>query len=278
MNALFKIVLNTFLFSLLLGCNQNTKTEDAAEKERKTIEMITDYGTMKIELYDETPLHRDNFINLAKHKAYDSVLFHRIIKDFMIQAGDPDSKKAKENDSLGEGDVPYKVAAEFNTNLFHKKGVLAAARDDNPEKASSGMQFYIVKGKVFNDSTLLNAEKRINQFNAKSFFEDSNSEKSLLDSLRYATETRNLDRYNFFIDSLLQLAKMEKGFETYTIPKDQRTAYKTIGGTPHLDQNYTVFGEVVQGIEVLDSIVNVQTGDLDRPVTDLRIRTIRVLE
>ena len=143
------------LLLILVSCNLNKATKKIEEEEkRKTVEMITDYGTITIELYNETPLHRDNFIKLAKENAYDSVLFHRVIKKFMIQGGDPDSKNAKVNDTLGEGDVSYTIKAEFNPNLFHKRGVLAAARDGNPERASSGMQFYIVQGKIFNDSLL----------------------------------------------------------------------------------------------------------------------------
>lgn len=278
MNPIFKFALTAIFLLGIISCNQKIKKPDVIKKERKTLEMVTDYGTMLIELYDETPLHRDNFINLVTHKAYDSVLFHRIIKDFMIQAGDPDSKLTKANDSIGEGDLPYKVAAEFNTALFHKKGALAAARDNNPERASSGMQFYIVQGKTFNDSTLKKAEERINQFNAKEYFKDDSAQKQLLEAIDHATQTRNLEHYQFYMDSILSLAIIEKGFKSYTIPEDQRLIYKKIGGTPHLDQNYTVFGEVVKGIEVLDSIAKVATGALDRPLNDMRIQKIRLLD
>jgi len=268
-SSIYKLGLPVLLVLLVWSCNEVKKEAALVENQRTKIEMVTDYGTMIIELYNETPLHRDNFVNLSKHKAYDSILFHRVIEDFMIQAGDPDSKTAKENDTLGEGDVPYKVAAEFDTTLFHKKGVLAAARDDHPEKASSGMQFYIVQGRVFTDSTLINAEKRINQYNAKSFFEKNGGQKSVLDSAQHAIDIRNIDRFNFYMDSLLSLAKTEKDFKPYSIPENQRAVYKSVGGTPHLDQNYTVFGELVEGLAVFA---------MDRPIKDVRIQEIRVLE
>lgn len=261
-----------------MGCNQNPETPTTKEENRKKIEMVTNYGTMIIELYNETPLHRDNFINLANHHAYDSLLFHRVINKFMIQGGDPDSRQAQAGDTLGEGDAPYVVEAEFDARLFHKKGALAAAREDHPQKASSAMQFYIVQGKVFNDSLLERSEKRTTRNKAKDYFENDSDKKSLLDSIESAMDRRDMERYNLFMDSIASLAKMDVNFKPFTIPDALREVYKTNGGTPHLDQNYTVFGEVVNGIEVLDSIANVQTGILYRPLEDVRIQTVRVLD
>ncbi|WP_111598624.1 peptidylprolyl isomerase [Chitinophaga skermanii] len=208
-----KIVLIVSLFLAL--------AQVVAAKNRK-VKVITPYGTMVIKLYDETPLHRDNFIKLVKKHFYDSVLFHRVIKNFMIQGGDPDSKHAQPGAALGEGDVGYTIPAEFRADLFHKKGVLAAARDNNPAKASSGCQFYIVQGKKYTDGGL--------------------------DTL----ETTRL-----------------KGRK---IPANQREVYKTIGGVPHLDQNYTVFGEVISGMEVIDKIAAVETDKRDRPVKDVPMK------
>jgi cyclophilin family peptidyl-prolyl cis-trans isomerase len=189
------------------------------------LKLITPYGKITILLYDETPLHRDNFIKLVKQHFYDSLLFHRVIKNFMIQGGDPTSKHALPGDTtLGNGDVGYTIPAEFNTKLFHKKGVLAAARegdDVNPAKASSGCQFYIVQGKIFTDSSL------------------------------NVVETKRLKR---------------------KIPDYQREVYKTIGGTPHLDMNYTVFGEVVKGLDVVDKIAAEPTNKRDRPLKDIRMK------
>ena len=193
---------------------------------KKDVLLQTTMGDIVIRLSDSTPLHRDNFIRLVKSGYYDSVLFHRVINRFMIQAGDGNSKRAAKGQPLGNGGPGYTVPAEFRTTLFHKKGVIAAAREGdqtNPEKASSGSQFYLVQGRVFSDAGL--------------------------DSL----ETYRLKR---------------------KIPTEQRQAYKTIGGTPHLDQNYTVFGEIVKGLDVVDKIAAVETSkaeDLNRPLEDVRI-------
>ena len=188
----------------------------------KKVKVITPYGTMVILLYDQTPKHRDNFIKLTKKHFYDSTLFHRVIKGFMIQGGDPDSKHAAPGAMLGNGDVNYTIPAEFQLNLFHKKGALAAARDDNPAKASSGCQFYIVQGKKWTDA---------------------------------------------------ELDKLEKGrLGGRFIPIDQREYYKQYGGTPQLDQSYTVFGEVISGMEVIDSIAGLKTDSNDRPLQDVPMK------
>lgn len=193
----------------------------ASRTKNKYVRIATVYGVCIVKLYNQTPLHRDNFVKLTKAKFYDGLLFHRVIKNFMIQGGDPDSRNAKPDSLLGEGDVGYKIKAEFNDSLFHKKGVIAAARDDNPEKASSGCQFYLVQGKVFTDE---------------------------------------------------QLDKLETSRLGFKIPEWQRAVYKTIGGTPHLDRNYTVFGEIVSGINMVDSIANVPTDKNNRPKTDVAMK------
>lgn len=200
----------------------------AAKKPRdQYVELRTELGTCAIRLYNETPLHRDNFLKLVKAKFYNDLLFHRVIKDFMIQGGDPDSKNAVEKQVLGSGDIGYTIPAEFRDSLFHKKGALASARDNNPEKASSGAQFYLVQGRVFTDD---------------------------------------------------ELDRMEEGrLEGRKIPKSQREVYKTIGGVPHLDQNYTVFGEIVKGIEMVDAIAAVETDKMDRPTVDQKME-IRILK
>lgn len=240
--------------------------------------MITNYGTMVIVLYNETPLHRDNFINLANNKAYDSLLFHRVINKFMIQGGDPDSRNAKINDTLGNGDAPYMVKAEFNSKLFHKKGALAAARDNNPERASSAMQFYIVQGTICNDSVLDASEKFTNKNKAREFYKDVLEKKPLLDSIKNAVAVRNFEHYNVLMDSVLNLALSDEKYKPYAMPQEYRKVYKSIGGYPKLDQNYTVFGEVIQGIEILDSIAKVETDNFDRPINNVRIQTIKLLK
>jgi cyclophilin family peptidyl-prolyl cis-trans isomerase len=193
-----------------------------AQKESKKDYLITietDYGTMIAILYDETPLHKKNFVHLADSGFYNGTLFHRVIPDFMIQGGDPKSKKAEPGAFLGNGDVGYTIPAEFNEKLFHKKGVIAAARDNNPQKASSGCQFYIVEGKAFTDDEL---------------------QMQIMRAARKPTE-------------------------------QQKQAYKTVGGTPHLDGNYTVFGEVIKGLDVIDAISKQDRDRNERPLKDIKM-------
>jgi peptidyl-prolyl cis-trans isomerase B (cyclophilin B) len=195
---------------------------------QKYVIISTSYGDMKVKLYDETPLHQENFLKLAKSGYFDGTIFHRVIKEFMIQGGDPESKNAQAGQALGSGGPGYTIPAEFKPDLFHKKGVLSAARlgdQMNPMKASSGSQFYIVQGKVYTDEQLTMFEGRL-------------------------------------------------GFK---FSEAQRNAYKTVGGTPFLDREYTVFGEVVEGLDVLDKIAAVQTDGRDRPVKDIKM-TVKVVE
>ena len=223
------------LSSLIVFSASAQKDSTIKKKDRKRdVLMQTTMGDMVIRLSDSTPLHRDNFLKLVKVGYYDSVLFHRVIKNFMIQGGDPNSKGAMAGKPLGDGGPGYTIPAEFRKTLFHKKGALAAARTGdnvNPEKASSGSQFYIAQGKVFTDAGL--------------------------DSV----ETFRLNGRK--------------------IPADQREVYKTIGGIPHLDQGYTVYGEVVKGLDVLDKIAAVQTSrgqDRDRPLQDVRIIKAKLIK
>ncbi len=270
MKTILKFIVIITLFFSFLSCNKTTK-ESVNDNKRQAIEMITNHGTITLELYNETPLHRDNFINLVNNRAYDSLLFHRVIKNFMIQAGDPDSKNSKLTDTIGEGDAPYVVKAEIKDNLFHKKGVLAAARDDNPEKSSSAMQFYITQGNVFNDSLLDTTEKRINGSLARDYFRIKGTQKPLLDSLQNAMFAGDRELYGSLRTQLLEVAKTNADFKTYKIPQTHRDVYKTIGGTPHLDQSYTVFGEVLDGLNIVDSIANVNTNTMDRPLDNVMI-------
>lgn len=209
----------------------NTKDSVVTRKDRKRDVLLeTSMGRIQIRLSDSTPLHRDNFLKLVKIGYYQNILFHRVIKNFMIQAGDPDSRNAPAGKVLGNGGPGYQVPAEFKPTLFHKKGVIAAARDNNPEKASSASQFYLTQGKVFTEAGL--------------------------DSV----ETYRLKR---------------------KIPAEQRQVYTTLGGVPHLDQNYTVFGEVISGIEVVDAIADVPTSkgtDRDRPIQDVVILQAKLIK
>lgn len=231
--------MNKSIATILFVCfitSCNPKIGDGLRKKdlTKDVEMVTDKGTMIIRLSDQTPLHRNNFLKLVKTHYYDSVLFHRVINHFMIQAGDPNSKHAGSAQMLGDGGPSYTIPAEFNTALFHKKGVIAAAREGdavNPKKASSGSQFYIVQGRIFTDAGLDSVET-------------------------YRRQGKKL-------------------------PMDHRTVYKTLGGTPHLDGGYTVFGEVVSGLNIVDSIAQVPTSGRaggDRPLKDVRILSARLIK
>ncbi|TND10456.1 MAG: Peptidyl-prolyl cis-trans isomerase (rotamase)-cyclophilin family [Bacteroidetes bacterium] len=244
----------------------------------------TNLGDIKVVLYDETPLHRDNFIKLVKAGTYDSTLFHRVISEFMIQGGDPDSKKAQPGVMLGNGNVGYTVPAEFNPKLFHKRGVLAAARmsdEVNPKKESSGCQFYIVQGKVYNDSTLKTVDDRINTPIKQQIFMDLINRPENA-SLR-AAFMRN--QVNGNGDSLQILSKqvnpmIDAEFAKaphHTFTPEQIEAYKTVGGVPHLDGNYTVFGEVISGFEVIDKIAATPRNQFDRPNTDIRM-TMKIVK
>lgn len=193
----------------------------AAKPKHKYVRITTDLGECIVMLYNETPLHSANFLKLSKAHFYDGTLFHRVIKNFMIQGGDPDSRHAKPGATLGEGDVGYTIPAEFRDSLFHQKGALAAARDDNPTKASSGCQFYIVQGKTFTEE---------------------------------------------------QLQKVEEKRLKFRLPDYQREIYKTTGGAPHLDHNYTVFGQVVKGLDLVDQIAALLTDPNDRPNKDVHMK------
>lgn len=236
MSTIRNLFLSLFVAIFAFGCSnkvadKNIATEPKEEetKEKTTMVIIsTDLGEMKAVLYNETPLHKENFIKLAKEGYFDGCLFHRVINGFMIQGGDPDSKTAKPGQMLGQGGPGYTIPAEFKQELIHKKGALAAARmadQVNPQKASSGSQFYIAQGKSYTENEL-----------------------NMLSS------------------------RMGKAFN-----KQQMEAYTTIGGVPFLDYEYTVFGEVVEGLEVIDKIAAVEKDRRDRPVQDIKM-TIKVVE
>ena len=262
---------------LFWNCKSNSEeTETKTDEQRTEIEMVTNYGSMTLELYNETPLHRDNFIKLVNKKVYDSLLFHRVIENFMIQGGDPDSKNAKSDAVLGNGDLEYTVDAEFDPNLFHKKGALATARIESPSRASSAVQFFIVQGKTFNDSLLDKAETRINSMLARHYIINDSVTKSLWIDLGKAYEEENEKKATLLNDSINTLAKLYTNFERYKIPEVHRKVYKSTGGTPHLDQNYTVFGQVIDGLKVIDSIAASKTDENDRPLSEVRILSMKI--
>lgn len=250
--------------------------------EKETVLKIeTSMGDIKVKLYNETPKHRDNFIKLAKDGTYNGTLFHRVIKDFMVQAGDPESKNAPKGKMLGSGDVGYTVPAEFvYSKYFHKKGALSAARQGdevNPKKESSGCQFYIVTGKVFNDSTLLNMEQQKNQNKVTEAF-NALAQKHMKEiyKMRKANDQDGLYALQdtLFIQAEAEAAKQPD----FHFTPEQIKAYTTVGGTPHLDGEYTVFGEVVEGMDIVDKIQQVKTDRSDRPEEDVKIINVSVIE
>lgn len=202
-----------------VAVGQNTRKKDYL------VEVRTDLGKIHLILFEQTPLHRENFIKLVKNGYYNDVLFHRVIDKFMIQGGDPDSKTAVAGQALGSGDAGYTIPAELSPSLFHRKGAVAAARDNNPQQASSGAQFYIVQGRVWNDEDL---QKQIDR-----------------------GHTRAPER-------------------VYT--DEQKQVYKTVGGTPHLDGSYTVFGQILDGYDVVDAIARQPRDAKDRPLKDIRMQ------
>ena len=271
------VLIPVFIFSCKSENDEDNNTDQVEEQKVSYEEMlksnlvlvVTEFGTMKIRLYDETPKHKENFIKLAADSFYNDLLFHRVISSFMIQGGDPDSKNAQAGVMLGNGGPEYTIPAEFNDSLFHKKGVLAAAREGdfkNPEKASSGSQFYIVQGVVFNDEDIINVETR----QSVGIYIDEHTEyREIINQLQMSN-----DRAGY--EQLIEDIKKKKDYKHYKMPDFKRKVYQEIGGTPHLDNNYTVFGEVIEGLDVIDKIAGVVKDSNDRPVKDVKM-TIKVI-
>ena len=271
-----KILLICLAFIALTACNAGSKrqTNHHMENEKRTlVKLETTMGNITVALYNETPKHRDNFIKLVKEGVYDSTLFHRVIKQFMIQAGDPDSKNASDTAMLGSGDVGYTIPAEFNPKFFHKKGVLAAARqgdDVNPEKASSGCQFYIVTGRKFTEPQLLGMENKINEQREEALFDSlARPHMKEIDKMRKAGDTAGVVELQDTLEA--QARELADKEEKFRFTPEQIKAYSTIGGAPHLDGSYTVFGEVTEGMEVVDNIEIAKTNRADRPIENIRI-------
>ncbi len=271
-----KILLICLAFIALTACSAGSKkqTNHHMENEKRTlVKLETTMGNITVALYNETPKHRDNFIKLVKEGVYDSTLFHRVIKQFMIQAGDPDSKNASDTAMLGSGDVGYTIPAEFNPKFFHKKGVLAAARqgdDVNPEKASSGCQFYIVTGRKFTEPQLLGMENKINEQHEEALF-DSLARQHMKEiyKMRKAGDNAGLLELQDTLEA--QARELADKEEKFRFTPEQIKAYSTIGGAPHLDGSYTVFGEVTEGMEVVENIEIAKTNRADRPIENIRI-------
>jgi len=244
-----------------------------AKSKSNLVQIETSLGTIKIRLYDETPLHRDNFLKLVKDGFYNDLLFHRVIKDFMIQGGDPESKGASAEKSLGSGGPGYQIPAEIiYPQLFHKRGVLSAARTGdamNPKKESSGSQFYIVWGSIYTEEQLAGMEGQKKQQAMQAFFGSlANERRDTIQALYSANKQAELDALQKELVALTE-AEFKNNPEKGSFTKEQKIAYSTVGGTPHLDGEYTVFGEVVEGLDVVGKIQSSETGTSDRPKTDI---------
>ena len=253
-----------------------------AEKAPETIVLMhTTKGDIKLKLYNETPRHRDNFIQLVKNGQYEGLLFHRVIKDFMIQGGDVTSKNAPMNKSLGAGDLGYTIPAEFvYPKYFHKKGALCAARtgdEVNPEKASSASQFYIVTGKVYKESDLKQIEKQLENALKQSIFARLQAE--YRPKIMELYRSGNKEELAILRDTLIGKTELEaeRRKDETKLTEEQQKTYTTIGGVPFLDNQYTVYGEVVEGLETVDAIQNAKTNKQDRPTENIAITSVEIL-
>ena len=263
-----KFFLLSLAFSLFIfSCQVETKKE----KKEQLYKIETAYGDMIFKLYDATPLHKANFEKLIEQGYFNGLLFHRVIDGFMIQGGDPESRDAKSGEMLGNGGPGYTIPAEFVDTIFHKKGVIAAARegdDVNPEMRSAGSQFYIVQGKIFTDEDIKKVEDRINASRLNNLITQNINE-----AKEEAFNTGCIIDYQVIVPEARKKAEEEfKKQGYYKIPEFKRKVYQTIGGTPHLDNAYTVFGEVIEGLDVIDKIAAVETDENDRPVKDIKMK------
>lgn len=283
MNRFLSTVAALWMLLAILQPVAANNINDMNQTEKKNdveVEMHTTMGDITLLLYGDTPLHLDNFVKLVNEGFYDGVLFHRVINDFMVQTGDPDSKNAPAGKMLGMGDPGYKIDAEFvYPKHFHKRGALAAAREGdahNPEKKSSGSQFYIVTGKTYTPAQL-------DQMDARRIMEQK---KAIFNSLALANRDsimamrRSGDREGLLNlqDKLAAQTETEAAQHPDKLTPEQREAYSTVGGTPHLDGSYTVFGEVISGMDVVDRIQKAETDANDRPTEDVRIISMKVIK
>lgn len=233
------------------------------------VKIQTSLGDIVVRLYDETPVHRDNFVKLAKDGYYDGTLFHRVIKDFMIQGGDPNSKGAPAGKRLGTGGPDYTLEAEIKDGFFHKRGALAAARQGdevNPERRSSGSQFYIVWGQVYKEGQLRQFSKQLKMQRMQEIFNGLAAEHR--DEIMQMRRERNRVALQELQDKLAAEAET-RAAEYARLTDEQLKIYSTVGGTPHLDGQYTVFGEVEEGLDVVEMIQNSATAGDDRPMDDI---------
>lgn len=271
--ALIALTALTYSCHLMSGKNANENEVKEAGSGLYLIE--TTYGNMTVKLYDETPLHKKNFEELVAKQFFEGLLFHRVIKDFMIQGGDPNSKDAAPNEQLGSGGPGYTIPAEINEQLIHKKGALAAARQSdqvNPERASSGSQFYIVHGKPVPAAELTNVEAYINngkrQYLGYSLF-NAPMNAAIKEKVTQFQQEANKDSMNVYLQKIEEQINDSFPKVEFKYSQEAKQIYQTQGGTPQLDAAYTIFGEVTEGLDIIDSIAKVPTLQGDRPVEDI---------
>lgn len=257
--------------------DENTLPVDSASAQ---VEFETSLGNFTVLLYGDTPLHRDNFLKLVADSAYNGTLFHRVIDSFMVQAGDPDSKTAQPGQQLGAGDVGYTIPAEFRyPKHFHKRGALAAARQGdqvNPERRSSGCQFYVVTGEKYNAQQIKQMESRMAQMQLQDHFNALVQQNQ--DKIRRMRAERDSSGLTALQNQLVAETEAWGRANPLKFPAEIIEAYTTVGGTPHLDGQYTVFGEVISGMDVIDKIEKVETDRNDRPVTDIKILSAKIVK
>lgn len=282
-----KIIIIVMAFALMSSIAIAQKNKNIAMENQTVqatgdalVEIKTSVGDITIRLYGETPKHRDNFLKLVNDGFYNDVLFHRVINKFMIQTGDPESKGAPAGKMLGAGGPGYDIDAEIvYPQFFHKRGALAAARQGdevNPDRRSSGSQFYIVTGKVYNASQLGQMEKQLQMQQMQAIFNDLASQHR--DSIMAMRRNRDQAGLQALQDELVKKTEAEAAKNPVKLTDAQREAYTTVGGTPHLDGTYTVFGEVVEGMDVVAKIETTATGAQDRPKEDIKIISMKVIK
>lgn len=257
-----------------------TTNYNPADTNSVKVEVETTLGSFTVLLYGDTPRHRDNFVKLVKEGYYDGTLFHRVINEFMVQAGDPDSKNAAPGQQLGAGGPDYTIDAEFVfPKHFHKRGALAAARQGdqvNPTKASSGSQFYIVTGKKVSDAEMANMEKYLEQSAVQTRF--GQLVQQHMDEIRDMQAKADRAGLEKMQNDLVAEAQAYVAEHPVKVTDEMKQAYTTVGGTPHLDNNYTVFGEVIKGMDTVDKIEKVETDRSDRPKDDVRIISMKIVD
>lgn len=266
--------------SKVVMTSQLTSEAPVLEKGDALVDIKTSMGDIRVRLFGDTPAHRDNFLKLVKEGYYNDVLFHRVIDQFMVQTGDPESKGAPAGKRLGSGDPGYTLAAEIvYPRHFHHRGALAAARQGdqvNPERRSSGSQFYIVTGRTYNSQQLDQMEKQMQMAERQKIFDRLQQENR--DSIITLRKNRDQAGLEALRQELIAKTEAEADSNPACLTEQQRQVYSTVGGTPHLDNQYTVFGEVVSGMDVVEKIEKTQTDSSDRPLDDIRVISMKIVK